>query len=347
MSNFLKISAVTGVPTGTAMQPSDLATITLTGNVTGSGSGGSISTTIASSVVTLSMLANLASNSVIGNSTGSPATPTAVPMVSTATGSSVMFRDTNANVFINNIIKDFATTATSTGTTTLTVSSSPLQQFTGTTTQTVDLPNATTLTTGWQFEILNRSTGTVTVKDGGGTTIQSMIGGSQAIYALANNGTTAGSWDISYTTAGGNAITALTGQVTASGPGSATATIATNTVTNSNLAQMAADTIKGNNTSGTANAADLTVAQVLTLLGIFAGKTSLSSSSTTQAVTFSTAYANTSYSVTANLLNTTDTNPQFQPIDITAQSTTGFTASWNSPLATANYVLSWRATTNN
>lgn len=45
--------------------------------------------------------------------------------------------------------------------------------------------------------------------------------------------------------------------------------IATNTVTNSNLAQMATLTIKGNNTGGTANAADLTVAQVNAILPVF------------------------------------------------------------------------------
>lgn len=67
-----------------------------------------------------------------------------------------------------------------------------------------------------------------------------------------------------------NAINQLTGDVAAgpaSGSASAAATIQANVVTNTKLAQMAANTLKGNNTASTANAADLTVAQANTLLG--------------------------------------------------------------------------------
>ena len=60
----------------------------------------------------------------------------------------------------------------------------------------------------------------------------------------------------------------LTGNVTGSGSGGTIATmIANNVVTNGMLAQMPSDTIKGNNTGVTANASDLTVSQVNTMLG--------------------------------------------------------------------------------
>lgn len=65
----------------------------------------------------------------------------------------------------------------------------------------------------------------------------------------------------------GNYITALTGDVVASGPGSSSAIIQANVVSNAKLAQMAANTLKGNNTGSTANALDLSIAQVQTMLG--------------------------------------------------------------------------------
>lgn len=73
---------------------------------------------------------------------------------------------------------------------------------------------------------------------------------------------------------GGSGITALTGDVTASGTGSVAATIANDAVTNAKLADMAAGTLKGNNTGGAANPSDLTASQVKTLLAIAAADVS-------------------------------------------------------------------------
>jgi hypothetical protein len=66
-------------------------------------------------------------------------------------------------------------------------------------------------------------------------------------------------------------LTGLTGDVTATGPGSAPATIGANVVNNAKLAQMAANSIKGNNTGGVANASDLTATQTTAMLNAVVG----------------------------------------------------------------------------
>ncbi len=71
--------------------------------------------------------------------------------------------------------------------------------------------------------------------------------------------------------AAGSYITALTGDVTASGPGSVAATIANNAVTNAKAAQMAAHTFKGNNTGSTANSLDLSATQLTAELNVMTG----------------------------------------------------------------------------
>lgn len=187
----------------------------LTGDVTSTVN--TVATTIANGAVSLAKMANLAANSVIGNPTGSAAVPTAVSMVSTATASTVAFRDGNANVLVNNIIENAATTATAAGTTTLTVASAKTQQFTGSTTQTCVLPNATTLTVGHSFIIINRSSGVVTLNMNGGSLLQSMAANSVAIVTLINNGTAAGTWDNIYIAAGAGGTVSTVSVVSANG----------------------------------------------------------------------------------------------------------------------------------
>lgn len=72
------------------------------------------------------------------------------------------------------------------------------------------------------------------------------------------------------TNTGDQTIT-LTGDITGSGTGSFVTAIAANIVANADLVQMPTMTLKGNNTGGTANAADLTVPQVQLMLNSLTG----------------------------------------------------------------------------
>lgn len=71
---------------------------------------------------------------------------------------------------------------------------------------------------------------------------------------------------LGFTPLSASTLPALTGDVTM-GVNTTVTAIAANAVTNAKAAQMATNTLKGNNTGATANALDLTVAQVQTMLG--------------------------------------------------------------------------------
>lgn len=117
----------------------------------------------------------------------------------TSGASSVMLRDSNSNATVNNILLGYATTATAAGTTTLTVSSAQMQYFTGTTTQTVQLPAVSTLVLGQTFTIVNNSTGVVTVNSSGGNAIATLPASSTTVVTVvAITGTTAASWNSGY-----------------------------------------------------------------------------------------------------------------------------------------------------
>jgi len=73
----------------------------------------------------------------------------------------------------------------------------------------------------------------------------------------------------------GNYITALTGDVAASGPGSVEATIAANAVTNAKAAQMATKTYKGRTSAATGNSEDVPVATLKTDLVLVKGDVGL------------------------------------------------------------------------
>jgi hypothetical protein len=114
--------------------------------------------------------------------------------------------DGNKNVNANRFVAAYTTTATAGATTTLTVQSTYQQFFTGSTTQTVLMPVASTIALGDSYYIVNNSSGAVTVQSSGGNNIQVMAANTTLlITCILSSGTTAASWYADY-----NFQTALT-----------------------------------------------------------------------------------------------------------------------------------------
>lgn len=113
---------------------------------------------------------------------------------------------------IDNPILGYTTTATAGGTTTLTNASNFRQYFTGTSTQTVVLPVASTMLLGEAFEIHNNSTGNVTVQSSGLNTVVTVHPGATVLVTcILTSGTTAASWDADFT---GSSVITGTGSLT-------------------------------------------------------------------------------------------------------------------------------------
>jgi len=114
--------------------------------------------------------------------------------------------------------QSYATIATAAGTTTLTVDSARKQFFTGTTTQNVDMPVTSTLSLGDTWQIINNSTGVVTVRSSGANTIIALPADCRAIVdCILTSGTTAASWDY-YVVANSNTTTGTANLVRSTSP---------------------------------------------------------------------------------------------------------------------------------
>lgn len=101
------------------------------------------------------------------------------------------------------LIEGFTTITSAAGTTTLTVASETKQIVIGTLTQTIDLPDATTLPLGRKFLIINRSTVAIDVEDASNNPLITIEVGTQAEVHLRAAGSAAGTWDVLESSAGG------------------------------------------------------------------------------------------------------------------------------------------------
>jgi hypothetical protein len=163
---------------------------------------------------------------------------------------------TSTPAFVN-VINGFTSTATAAGTTVLTATSTGIQEFTGTTTQTVTLPVVSTLPrTGVQYYIVNNSSGVVTVQSSGANTIQAMDANTSLLLTcILATGTTAASWNATYFADSGLAGAVLlnpTGNQTINGAFNlimASGSVVAPTMLPGNLS-LSANTLSSTNTNG-------------------------------------------------------------------------------------------------
>lgn len=113
----------------------------------------------------------------------------------TATAGDVVLRDANANVFNNNSLQNATKTTSAGGTTVLTAASSRYQALTGSSSQTYQLPDATTLSLGPWFTFNNNSSGSLIITNAGTSTLYTLPAGGIIQCGPTDISTANGAWD--------------------------------------------------------------------------------------------------------------------------------------------------------
>ena len=140
----------------------------------------------------VSALGTIASGTWNGSTVGVAYGGTGV--TSSSGASSVVLRDSNQNVTANNYFPGYTAVTAAAGTTVLTASSSYYQRLSGSTTQTFQLPNATTMPNGAAFSFDNDSSGALTLVDNASALVDVIPSGGYGYIFLEDNATSAGSW---------------------------------------------------------------------------------------------------------------------------------------------------------
>jgi len=129
------------------------------------------------------------------------ATANAIPRFNSTTGklikNSGVTIDDNNNISVNSVSEGYFNIAAAGTTIVLTVASAPNYVVTGSGGQTYQLPDATTLASGFNYTFNNnQSSGTIVVKNNSSTTIATIQSGGFVDVSLLSNATAAGSWDV-------------------------------------------------------------------------------------------------------------------------------------------------------
>jgi hypothetical protein len=181
ISNVATGTAPFTVSSTTRVANLNVATSGTTSNVLGGATGGILYQSAANTTAFLAAPAT--NNSILAYNTTTGAPEWDAPPLAMAT------------------LTGYTSTATAAGFTSLTNTSSFYQQFTGTTTQTVIMPNTATLITGWTFHIVNNSTGNVTANTfANAATLMVIPANTTAMVTCINTASnTATGWEIGLT----------------------------------------------------------------------------------------------------------------------------------------------------
>lgn len=196
-AQYLKQSSSGAAITVGVIPTADLPTISLTGNVTGAASGGSIATTIGAGVVTNSMLAGSIdlTSKVIGILPVANGGTNSNSVVVTPTATHYAGWDAGKNIAANDYLQGYQTLVTSATTASITATSPFMTVFTGTVTQTVVLPITSTLASiasglTQQFNIINQTSATITVNSSSGNLVQTITAGNKCTFTCQSNSAT-------------------------------------------------------------------------------------------------------------------------------------------------------------